>query len=426
MIVNIAAEARELLRQGRISEAESAFMRVLDAVPDHVEALNVLAMSALRGGRVRQAVELLNRAAQADPADAVTQHHLNRALDAAGDIAAALRAGETAVRLRPDFSVARLYWAASLEGAGQIDNAVVQYVRALEDAQTGGRWLSPESTPTALRSLVEHAVLTVRENRNLAFANLFEPLRERFGRESLTRVAHTLRIYFKQEPAVYPDARQRPTFLFMPGLPAVPYPDRTLFPWMTDLEGQTADIQRELRQLLPDHRGSERVFHTAELEQTNLRGADVAPSWTGYYFFRHGLRREDNGQACPSTAHALESLPLSHVRAHGPEVLFSVFTAGTHLLPHRGVTNTRLVGHLPLIIPENCALNVGGELHRWVVGRTVVFDDTYEHEAWNRGTSTRVVLIFDIWNPHLTEIERLALADVIADIGDFRETVEKA
>jgi aspartate beta-hydroxylase len=90
------------------------------------------------------------------------------------------------------------------------------------------------------------------------------------------------------------------------------------------------------------------------------------------------------------------------------------------------VTNTRLVGHLPLIIPEDCALNVGGELHPWVEGRAVVFDDTYEHEAWNRSTSTRVVLIFDIWNPYLTEIERLALADIIADIGDFRETVEKA
>jgi aspartate beta-hydroxylase len=424
--MSIAAEAQELLRQGRIPEAEAAFRRVLEAAPDHVEALNVVALSALRSGRARQAVELLDRAAQSDPADAVTQHHLSRALEAAGDLAAAVRAGESAVRLRPDFSVARLYWAASLQRAGRIGDAVVQYVRALEDAQTGGRWLSPESTPPALRSLVEHAVLAVRENRNLAFAKLFEPLVERFGSASLTRVARTLRIYFKQEPAIYADPRQRPTFLFMPGLPTAPYLDRTLLPWMTDLESRTAEIQGELAPLLRDQRGRERVFNTEELEQTNLRGADAAPSWTGYYFYRYGVRRENNCHACPHTALALESLPLSHVRAHGPEVLFSVFTAGTHLLPHRGVTNTRLVGHLPLIVPENCALNVGGELHRWVEGRAVVFDDTYEHEAWNRGTSTRVVLIFDIWNPHLTEIERLALADVIADIGDFRATVEKA
>jgi aspartate beta-hydroxylase len=245
--MNIAAEARELLRQGRIPEAESAFMRVLEASPDHVEALNMLALAALRGGRVRQALDLLNRAAGSDPADAITQHHLGRAFEAAGDLVSALRAFETAVRLRPDFSVARLYWAASLERAGRIGDAVVQYAKALEDAQKGGQWLSPESTPPALRALVEHAVLAVRENRNLAFAKLFEPLLERFGRESLTRVAQILRIYFKQESPVYGDPRQRPTFLFMPGLPTAPYLDRQLFPWMKDLESETGNIRSELR-----------------------------------------------------------------------------------------------------------------------------------------------------------------------------------
>ena len=123
---------------------------------------------------------------------------------------------------------------------------------------------------------------------------------------------------------------------------------------------------------------------------------------------------------------AIDRLPLTHVREHGPEVLYSVFTPGTHLLPHRGVTNTRLVGHLPLIIPEKCALNVGGELHEWREGRVVVFDDTYEHEAWNRSDRTRVVMIFDVWNPHLTPVEREAVADLVAAIGDFRKAVDAA
>ena len=111
--------------------------------------------------------------------------------------------------------------------------------------------------------------------------------------------------------------------------------------------------------LLPDSAGRESVFGSEALEQTNLRGLDVPPSWTGYYFYRHGVRREDNCVSCPATARALDRLPLVHVRDHGPEVLYSVFTPGTHLLPHRGVTNTRLVGHLPLIVPEDCALECG-------------------------------------------------------------------
>jgi aspartate beta-hydroxylase len=83
------------------------------------------------------------------------------------------------------------------------------------------------------------------------------------------------------------------------------------------------------------------------------------------------------------------------------------------------------VGHLPLIVPGDCALNVGGESHVWQEGRIVVFDDTYEHEAWNRSSEPRVVLIFDVWNPHLTEVERSAVADIVEAIGSFREAMER-
>lgn len=386
----------------------------------------MLGLAALREGRAERAIELLRRAATAHPGDALTQHHLGRAQEAAGDEPSALMAHEAAVRLRPDFTLGRLFWAAALERARRLDEAVVQYVRALDDAQQNGRWLNPETTPVALRPLIEHAVITVRDQRNAAFAKLFEPLVKRFGAAALTRIAQTLRIYFNQETAVYPDPRQRPTFLFMPGLPAAPYLDRALCPWGNALDAQTGAIRSELAAVLSDSRGSERVFASEALERENLRGLRAPPSWTGYYFYRHGVRRDDNCTTCPDTARALDALPLSRIRGHGPEVLFSVFTPGTHLLPHRGVTNTRLVGHLPLVIPEDCALNVGGEIHEWIEGRSVVFDDTYEHEAWNRSHLTRVVMIFDIWNPYLSEIEQAACADLIADIGDFRETVDKA
>jgi aspartate beta-hydroxylase len=178
--------------------------------------------------------------------------------------------------------------------------------------------------------------------------------------------------------------------------------------------------------LLPSEQGRERVFTSEELEKQNLRGLDTPPSWTGYYFYRHGERRADNCESCPRTAAALEDVPLARVPGHAPEVLFSVFTPGTHLLPHRGVTNTRLVAHLPLMVPENCALGVGGEVHHWREGRVVVFDDTYEHEAWNRSAKTRVVLIFDVWNPYLIEAERAAVALLVAGIGEFRASVERA
>ncbi len=66
----------------------------------------------------------------------------------------------------------------------------------------------------------------------------------------------------------------------------------------------------------------------------------------------------------------------------------------------------RLVTHLPLIVPENCGFRVGNDTRQWVPGKAWVFDDTIEHEAWNDSDKLRVVLIFDIWHPHLTPPER--------------------
>ena len=89
--MNSAAEARQLLKDGRVLEAERAYERVLAESPDNVEALNVVALAALRGGRAARALELLQRAAHSDPENAVTQHHLGRALEACGESAASSR-----------------------------------------------------------------------------------------------------------------------------------------------------------------------------------------------------------------------------------------------------------------------------------------------------------------------------------------------
>jgi aspartate beta-hydroxylase len=421
-----STHALSLLRAGRIAEAHQAFEQVLQQHPDDIDALNVLAIGALQRGELPRATELLEHAVQTHPADSMSWHHLGRVREASGDVAAAIKAHGEAVRLRPDFHVARLHLGACLDQEGQLEVAAFQYMRALQDAQLRGTWLNADTTPRSLQPRVERAVTVVRATRRAILDRLLEPLVARHGRQALVRVERSLRILMREEAAEYPDPRQRPTFYFFPGLPTAPYLDRDLFPWIADMEAHADTIRAELRQRLESAAGRERVFTSEALEQANLRGADVAPSWNGYYFYRYGERRAENCAECPATAAVLERVPLAHVRGHGPEVLYSVFTPGTHLLPHRGVTNTRLVAHLPLIVPRDCALNVGGELHAWQEGRVVVFDDTYEHEAWNRSDSVRVVMIFDIWNPHLTEVERLATTEIITTLGDLRETAAAA
>jgi aspartate beta-hydroxylase len=419
-------EARSLLRQGRVADAERQFERALETSPNDAQALNVVALAALRTGNLPRARELLQRATAAHPQDALSHHHLGRVCDAIGDLKSGLAAHAQAVKLRPDFHLARLSLASALERAGDARGALLQFTRALSEAQAEGRWVDATSTPAPLRPMLEHAVSVVRQGRRQVLAQLLEPLVKTYGRNELTRVERCIRVHLREEFAESPDARQKPTFLYFPGLGESAYIDRSRFDWIEALEAQTELIRAELMALLPSSQGRERVFTTEDLERQNLRGLDVPPSWNGYYFYRHGVRRDDNCSSCPATAQALERLPLVHVREHGPEVLYSVFTPGTHLLPHCGVTNTRLVGHLALLIPEDCALKVGGEIYHWVPGKVVVFDDTYEHEAWNRSQQTRVVMIFDVWHPGLTQAERHAVADLVAGIGDFRKEVEAA
>ena len=106
----------------------------------------------------------------------------------------------------------------------------------------------------------------------------------------------------------------------------------------------------------------------------------------------------------------LESLPVSYIPGRAPSAFFSMLKPHRRIPPHTGVTNTRAIIHLPLIVPQGCGFRVGGEVRPWVVGRPFAFDDTIEHEAWNDSDELRSVLIFDVWNPHLTERER----DIIA------------
>jgi len=415
--MNLSVQAQKLLREGRLAEAEKIYQQILETSPDDAEALNLIALSALRRRDLSRAMELLEHAVQAHPEDFHSRFHLGRAYDEAGNLDRALPQYETALKMRPQNYTARLYCAYTLERRGARDQALPQYVRALGDAQREGRWLDPLSTPANVKPLVEQAVLLVRETKRTIAGEVMAQLRARFGASELARVERALRVYLREEQAQSPDPRQQPTFFYFPDLPPTAYLDRKLFAWIEAFEDATDAVRAELQKLLPSSAGRERVFLSDEVERVNLRGTNVAPSWNGYYFYRHGERREDNCAACPATAAAIDAIPLSRVPRHGPEVLYSVFTSGTHLLPHRGVTNTRLVGHLPLLIPRDCALKVGGELHVWREGRVVIFDDTYEHEAWNRSNEIRVVMIFDIWNPYLTEVERQAVAEVLPRMG---------
>jgi len=85
--------------------------------------------------------------------------------------------------------------------------------------------------------------------------------------------------------------------------------------------------------------------------------------------------------------------------------------------------NARLICHLPLIVPAGCGFRVGNEVREWRQGEMWAFDDTIEHEAWNNSDEWRVILLFEIWRPELTDEERELVAAMLEAVDTYRGRV---
>ncbi|MGH8146769.1 MAG: aspartyl/asparaginyl beta-hydroxylase domain-containing protein [Rhodanobacteraceae bacterium] len=420
--------ARAHAAQQRIADAEAVYRDILKTAPDTPEALNFVAMCGLSRGEFASAQRDLEHAARINPTEPeiwknlgivhLAGHHNDEALDAF----------DRALGLEPMHFAARLHRGAALEQLGRMEDATTAYYGALVAAQNRGKWRNDLTTPPGLRPAVKHAIAFVEAHRKRILMELLQPLRERHGASALARVEQGLAIYLGEREAAYPDSRQYCKFFYVPGLRATPYYERELFPWHAELEKHTDVIREELRGVLDQPAGVEPFLGTndnALLKEHNLLdGTRGHAEWNSFFFHRHGDVFEQNASRCPRTTEILNTLPLVHIRGHAPEVLFSILAPGSHILKHHGVTNSRLVTHLPLIVPEDCAISVGGVEHAWQEGRCVTFDDTFEHEAWNRSDKVRVVMILDSWHPDLTEAEREAVALLVGGIGDFNQAAK--
>lgn len=163
------------------------------------------------------------------------------------------------------------------------------------------------------------------------------------------------------------------------------------FPALTVLEENFKVIQKELLDLLALNQENQWLQTFPDYVTS-----DRLKAWKVFTFLFFQMKSPNNAQLCPKTAELIYSIP---------DIIscdFSFLEPNTHILPHKGYTKMVLRCHLPLIVPEGekCAIRVGEETHFWKEGELVIFDDSFEHEAWNKSDEKRVVLMFDIPNPN--------------------------
>ena len=208
-----------------------------------------------------------------------------------------------------------------------------------------------------------------------------------------------------------------PSTTTFPGLPQVQFYERSLCPWFDDLEAATADIRAELEAVLhePDAFAPYVQGH-ANRPKNEQMGMMNNPAWSAYYLWKNGEPVAGNVERFPKTMQALRNAPLAHVPNRSPSILFSLLRPGAHIPPHNGLVNTRFICHLPVIDPGKCRFRVGNETRDWVQGKGWAFDDSIEHEAWNGSDKTRVILLFDVWRPELTDEERRLVVSLFETI----------
>jgi aspartyl/asparaginyl beta-hydroxylase (cupin superfamily) len=352
------------------------------------------------------AVRLIDEALGQAPGDIDLRLQKAMALRLQGDLKGALAALDAALDLEPYHFVALLSKAAVVERLSGPRKAWQIYRNALK--------ILPDPLPSTLQPAVDRARQVVEETTDALAAFLADrsaPARARMDRTAGARFDEGLQIYAGRTRP-YPSEG---ILLTYPRLPAIPFFDRELFPWLPELEAATDMIRGELEGVLATMDADfapyinvppgAPVNQWGELNQSRL--------WSSLFLWKDGERQEEPCRRCPGTAALLDTLPLARQPGFAPTVIFSALEARTRIPPHTGSTNTRLLVHLPLILPGPARFRVGNETRSWRMGEAWAFDDTIDHEAWNEADALRVIMILDIWNPLLTEDEREAVTALL-------------
>lgn len=382
----------------------------MSGTPIDARAMAQAAVAALREGRHAEARRLFERLVAAGRADASVHLGLAYACLGTGDAGAALAATERVLALEPGNLRALMLKADHLLRSGDTRAAVSHYQAVVTTAAAQGQ------LPADVAREVARAQSMCQRH-----AGQFEAaLRQRLGPLGLgdaeaERFAQSLDILFGRR-RIYV---QEPRNYYFPGLPQVQFYPRADFPWLDKVEAATGEIRAELEGVLKEE-GSFAPYVRSVPGRPRPQGNVMLdnPDWSAFYLWKDGAVVPENAARCPRTLAALEGAPLCRLPQRSPSILFSLLKPHTRIPPHNGLVNTRLICHLPLIVPPGCGFRVGNETREWVEGKAWVFDDSIDHEAWNDSDHTRVILLFEVWRPELSERERTLVQAMFAAIDE--------
>lgn len=321
---------------------------------------------------------------------------------ATGDPKSALHSTECALETRPlDFSCL-LMRARLLDRLGRTKQAGEAYGRAVYNA--------PSNLPERAVAALDNAKLRHREWQEAEKERLVAAISQKttLTNKLITLTESSLRMIAPQ--------REGPTNYCYPGLGETEFFDPASFSWADTIEAAWSDVAGEFSALLESQQSHllPYIQYPENVPLHQWKALNNNNDWSAAHLFQNGMSIAGNVRSCPLTVKLLSSLPQPEIPGGGPNAMFSLLAPQTHIPPHTGINNARLVCHLPLIVPKGCWFRVGSQTRVWEPGKLLIFDDTIEHEAMNPSDQLRVVLIFDIWHPALDDQEKAGISALIA------------
>ena len=368
------------------------------------QAENLIAegLSALRARDMAKAVAALRVAAGIAAPDRVPWPALAQAELALGNHDAAEAALNQQLLLAPR-DVGALLAKGQLRQQARDDRAAVSfYTTALAQAGVSGLPRGMEAVAGAAQAFLGEANQTFRRHLDTVLGGGLSPAME----EALGLLKGMREVDL-----------QRPSLFYYPGLPQRRFYDPAKFSWLAAILALVPAIRAELD-------GAEgepfAPYVTASADRPAPNNPLLGdPAWGAFYFWKDGVPVADNAVRCPATMEALGHAPMPQIPGRAPNALWSRLQPGTHIAPHVGMLNTRLICHVPIRTAPHCTLRVGSETRTWEDGVPLIFDDSMEHEARNAGPETRTVLLFEIWRPEVPEEDRAAISRLIEGIAGY-------
>jgi len=415
-VAHIESLAIAAMHAGRQQDAINAWARIVSMQPDHAVGLTQLGQVAFKQGDFESARTAFQRAANADGRTARQWVNLALACQQLKDEEAEEAALFKALAVDPYDLLALVLRGSMYERQGKKHLAASAFGAAAAVSPPLDR-LSPE-----LRPAVTHA-MNFREQHYQSLGNFvdqrLEPYFKDCGSAGLERFRLSVDILLGRKQRFDP----QPMRYFMPNLPVVEFFERNTVPWLDEVEAHTEAIRDEfLAVLRADEQGAgfvPYITYGADQPVAQWKELNHSPRWSVLHLVKEGKPVAENASRCPQTIAAWQATPWPEQAGRTPTAMFSLLKPRTHIPPHVGASNCRLVTHLPLIVPPGCKFRVGNTTREWVPGKAWVFDDTIEHEARNDSDQLRVVFIFDTWHPLLSAEERRMISALNSALHSF-------